>query len=58
MGSDDDIERKLAHGADRYFGKELDALSSVEKTVLKKAVSRRTLARNTDKPATILQQRI
>ena len=48
MGSDDDIERKLAHGADRYFGKELDALSSVEKTVLKKAVSRRTLARNTE----------
>ena len=48
MGSDEEIERKLAHGADRYFGKELDALSSVEKKVLKKAASRRTLARDTE----------
>ncbi|MEQ8445300.1 MAG: DUF1003 domain-containing protein [Pelagibacterium sp.] len=48
MSATEDIERKLEHGADRYFGKDLDALSSVEKTVLKKAISRRTLARNTE----------
>ncbi len=48
MSASEDIERKLAHGADRYFGKAPEDLSSVEETVLKKAASRRTLARDTE----------
>ncbi|SDG12498.1 DUF1003 domain-containing protein [Pelagibacterium luteolum] len=44
--TDDDFESRLARGSSRYFGKDVDALSSVEHGVLKRALSRRTLARD------------
>lgn len=43
-----DRKKGLVHGADRYFGKGVDDLSSVEQSVLQRAIARRTVARDTN----------
>lgn len=48
MSTTEEIEKRLAHGADRYFGKEVDDLSSIEQSVLQRAISRRTVALDTN----------
>src|SRR5690554_4904155 len=43
-----DKAERLAHGADRYFGKTVDDLTRIEQSVLERAFARRTVARDTD----------
>lgn len=48
MSVDEGTGSRLAHGADRYFGKGVDDLSHVEQSVLQRALARRTVARDTN----------
>ncbi|HWJ87132.1 MAG TPA: DUF1003 domain-containing protein [Pelagibacterium sp.] len=43
-----DKAERLAHGADRYFGKTVDDLTRIEQSVLERAFARRTVARDTN----------